>query len=74
MKDIVHHRTQLLHQGFTTIGQIYSNGEIEQMLAAIAQVDHTDPTVRKSADLFAIRQFLKQVPEAERSTLKHAPI
>ncbi|WP_316765290.1 phytanoyl-CoA dioxygenase family protein [Pedobacter frigiditerrae] len=49
-------------QGFSIIPNIYNDDEIEQILKAINQVDTSKDTFRKSADLFAIRQFLKEVP------------
>ena len=63
MTDTAKHKDELLDNGFTTIDGIYSTDEVEQILATIDQVDKTKETFRKSADLFAIRQFLKEVPE-----------
>ena len=57
------HITELTENGFTILNSIYSNQEIEQILLVIDQVDKTKETFRKSTDLFAIRQFLKEVPE-----------
>lgn len=57
------HKDQLLSNGFTTIGDIYSADEVKNILTIIEHVDKTKETFRKSADLFAIRQFLKEVPE-----------
>ncbi|WP_225871033.1 phytanoyl-CoA dioxygenase family protein [Pedobacter frigiditerrae] len=48
--------------GFSIIPNIYNDEEIEQILEVINQVDTSKDTFRKSADLFAIRQFLKEVP------------
>ncbi|WP_316783136.1 phytanoyl-CoA dioxygenase family protein [Pedobacter frigiditerrae] len=53
---------QISTQGFSIIPNIYNDDEIEQILKAINQVDTSKDTFRKSADLFAIRQFLKEVP------------
>lgn len=49
-------------QGFSIIPNIYNDKEIEQILDVINQVDTSKETFRKSANLFAIRQFLKEVP------------
>ncbi len=57
------HKTDLLDNGFTTVDSIYSEKEIEQILFAINQADSDKETFRKSVDLFAIRQFLKEVPK-----------
>jgi ectoine hydroxylase-related dioxygenase (phytanoyl-CoA dioxygenase family) len=57
------HKTQILKNGFTSISNIYSNDEIENILTKISKVDTSKETFRVSNDLFAIRQFLKEVPE-----------
>jgi len=48
--------------GFTSIPDVYSNDEIDAMIRLIAIADTTKDTFRKSKDLFAIRQFLKEIP------------
>lgn len=58
------HKIDLTENGFTTVDNIYTNQEVEQILLTIDQADKTSETFRKSNDLFAIRQFLKEVPEA----------
>lgn len=57
------HKIDLTENGFTTIDDIYSDKEIEQILLTIDQADNDKETFRKSADIFAIRQFLKEIPE-----------
>jgi len=57
------HKIDLIENGFTTVDNIYSDKEIEQILSTIDQADTTKETFRKSTDLFAIRQFLKEIPE-----------
>jgi ectoine hydroxylase-related dioxygenase (phytanoyl-CoA dioxygenase family) len=57
------HKIDLTENGFTTVDSIYSNKEIEQILLTVDQADKDKETFRKSADLFAIRQFLKEIPE-----------
>lgn len=63
MTDFTKKKDELFEKGFTTINNIYSIEEVDQILAAIAQADKTKETFRKSSDLFAIRQFLKEVPQ-----------
>jgi ectoine hydroxylase-related dioxygenase (phytanoyl-CoA dioxygenase family) len=58
------HNEQLLHDGFTIIDDIYTTEEINAILQVIAEADTTKPTFRKTNDLFAIRQFLKEIPAA----------
>ena len=64
MTDTPKHKDELLKNGFTTINDIYSIDEVDQILATIDIVDKTNETFRKSQDLFAIRQFLNEVPES----------
>ncbi len=54
---------EISENGFTTINKIYSEKEIEKILLTIDKADKSKETFRKSTDLFAIRQFLKEVPE-----------
>lgn len=62
MTETEKHALEIADNGFTTIDNIYSDKEVEQILTAIDQTDKTSETFRKSVDLFAIRQFLKEVP------------
>jgi ectoine hydroxylase-related dioxygenase (phytanoyl-CoA dioxygenase family) len=50
--------------GYTVINQVYSNEEVDKILFAIGQLNSNKDTFRKSADLFAIRQFLKELPSS----------
>lgn len=64
MKDFKKHKGELSEKGFTILENMYSKEEVANLLAAIEQVDSsTKQTFRKSEDLFAIRQFLKEVPQ-----------
>jgi ectoine hydroxylase-related dioxygenase (phytanoyl-CoA dioxygenase family) len=56
-------RKTISAEGFTVIDSIYTADQVELMLKAISQVDTSRPTFRKTDDLFAIRQFLKEIPE-----------
>ncbi|MNU64282.1 Phytanoyl-CoA dioxygenase (PhyH) [compost metagenome] len=55
--------SEISMNGFCTIDKIYSDAEINQILEKIEQADSNKETFRKSAGLFAIRQFLKEIPE-----------
>lgn len=55
-------KLQVEKDGFAIVGQIYTNEEISAILEAIENADTSADTFRKSAGLFAIRQFLKEVP------------
>lgn len=57
------HKQELLLKGFSVMDAIYSIDEINKLLYIISEVDTSNATFRKSADLFAIRQFLKELPQ-----------
>lgn len=63
MPNLEQHKTELTDNGFTIIDKIYSHEEIEHILAIIDQADQTKETFRKSTELFAIRQFFKELPQ-----------
>ena len=54
-------------EGFIIIDAIYNENEIEKLISIIESVTENKAgktTFRKSEDLFAIRQFHKEIPEA----------
>ncbi|MBE5320642.1 phytanoyl-CoA dioxygenase family protein [Pedobacter sp. MR2016-19] len=53
---------EIKESGFSVIDNVFTDQEIEDIQAAINGADTTKETFRKSDDLFAIRQFLKEVP------------
>jgi hypothetical protein len=53
---------QISNVGFTIIENLYTIGEVEEILAAIDNTDQSKITFRKTSDLFAIRRFLKEAP------------
>lgn len=57
------HQTQIEEQGFTIIGNVFSDDQVQQLCEIIAKANGPASTFRRSADLFAIRQFLKEVPD-----------
>lgn len=63
--DIHKFKDTLLVKGFAIIDAVYSDEEANQILSIIENADKTNETFRKSSDLFAIRQFLKEIPEAK---------
>jgi ectoine hydroxylase-related dioxygenase (phytanoyl-CoA dioxygenase family) len=64
MKSDILKINRLKEDGFTIINNIYSSTEIDQLISIINQADQSKSTFRKSANLFAIRQFLKEIPAA----------
>ncbi len=69
MPTLLNHKARLDENGFSIIENIYSDKEIAAIIEAIEETDTTKPTFRKTADLFAIRQFLKEVPLAQELVL-----
>lgn len=56
-------KNEIIENGFTIINSIFSDKETEDITLAIQNIDSSKDTFRKSDDLFAIRQFLKEIPE-----------
>ena len=65
MNELKTYKSEIEELGFTTIENIYSTEEVQKIIETINQVDTSKDTFRKSSDLFAIRQFLKEVPETQ---------
>jgi len=63
MDDITVHKARITEQGFSVVESVYTDGEIDAVLHMIEQADTSNDTFRKSTDLFAIRQFLKELPD-----------
>ena len=61
---MIHHKKEIEENGFTVINHVFTSEETEQLINVIQQADHTQETFRKTKDLFAIRQFLKEIPAA----------
>ena len=62
----MNHIQEIHSEGFTIINKVYSEIEIEQLIAVIEKITANkseNSTFRKSEDLFAIRQFLIEIPE-----------
>ena len=64
MKELQNHKTAISDKVFTIISDVFSEEEINQIINIIDSIDTSKETFRKSEDLFAIRQFLKEVPES----------
>ncbi|WP_315818164.1 phytanoyl-CoA dioxygenase family protein [Paraflavitalea speifideaquila] len=65
INDLAQCRLQIDKEGFAVVPNVFSHTEIALIIEAINQADHSNPTFRKSNDLFAIRQFLKEVPAVQ---------
>ena len=62
MNDLLKCKQELLDNGFAVADCVYSADEVQNILAAIEEADTSKDTFRKTNDLFAIRQFLREVP------------
>jgi len=49
--------------GFSRIENFYSQKEVDLMVGIIDQIGKENDNFRKSTELFAVRQFLKEVPQ-----------
>lgn len=62
---IQNHKQYFLEKGLTVINSVFSDDEIEKITKCIRNADTSRENFRKSDDLFAVRQFLKEIPEAK---------
>ena len=69
--DVNHLLNQIETNGFAVVNDVFSNRQITDLLSVISGADTTRPTFRKSAGLFAIRQFLKEIPEVADHLFTH---
>ncbi|HYO21281.1 MAG TPA: hypothetical protein VER36_02675 [Flavisolibacter sp.] len=63
MANLLKHRKEVSEKGYTTIADIFSDIEVETIIKNIQKANSDKASFRKSKDVFAIRQFLKEVPE-----------
>ncbi|MCJ8155486.1 phytanoyl-CoA dioxygenase family protein [Chryseobacterium sp. SSA4.19] len=63
MMDLEQHKNLMTENGFTVINAVFSDEEVERIGEIIQHIDTSKETFRKSEDLFAIRQFLKEIPD-----------
>jgi ectoine hydroxylase-related dioxygenase (phytanoyl-CoA dioxygenase family) len=66
VNKINNHRKAVDETGFTVIENIFTLDEVDQILMCIARADASQVNFRKSADIFAIRQFFKEIPLTEK--------
>ena len=64
MNEFLNERGKLLSEGYAIIEDIYSSAEINSIIDCIETRIALKPTSLRHNDLFAIRQFVKEVPEA----------
>ena len=61
---MAHIKTQFEKDGFAILDNCYTSAAVSELIQCIEAADKTAPTFRKTQYLFAIRQFLKEVPAA----------
>jgi len=64
MATIPNIKEEIFSNGFAVIENVYSDEEIDLLIHQIEQTDASNAAFRKATDLFAIRQFLKEVPQS----------
>jgi len=62
MDNVSSHRNEITDKGYTVVEGVFELAEIQQIESAINEADQSNSKFRKTTDLFAIRQFLKEVP------------
>lgn len=62
MNDLIIHKKHFDEAGYSIIANVFNEIEIAAIIKLIADADTSKSTFRKSDDLFAIRQFLKEIP------------
>lgn len=55
-------QNQISTLGFTVISNVFNTTEIENIIEKIPIANTTNPAFKTSADLFAIRNFFKEIP------------
>lgn len=63
LNTMTDYKNELAVNGYAIVDAIYTEEEVENILAIIDKVDSNKETFRKSTDLFAIRQFMREVPD-----------
>lgn len=63
LKNLETYKSHIEKYGFSVINKVYSDEEVRRIINVLDHIDTTRENFRKSEDLFAIRQFLKEIPE-----------
>lgn len=63
MISLADHKIKIEEDGFSIIHDVFTDEEISQLLTVIEQLTEGNSNFRKNKDLFAIRNFLNEVPE-----------
>ncbi|REC49554.1 phytanoyl-CoA dioxygenase family protein [Chryseobacterium pennipullorum] len=63
LENLELYKSHIHEYGFSVINHIFSDEEIQKIIDVLNHIDTSRENFRKSKDLFAIRQFLKEIPE-----------
>ncbi len=63
LNNLKNHKSHIEEYGFAVINNVFLQKELEDINLVLKNIDTSKENFRKSEDLFAIRQFLKEVPE-----------
>ncbi|WP_284462182.1 phytanoyl-CoA dioxygenase family protein [Chryseobacterium sp.] len=63
LKNLETYKSHIQEYGFSIINDVFSADEVEEIINVLNGIDTSRENFRKSEDLFAIRQFLKEIPE-----------
>lgn len=63
LKNLETYKSHIEKYGFSVISKVFSDEEVGRIINVLDHIDTTRENFRKSEDLFAIRQFLKEIPE-----------
>lgn len=63
LKNLETYKSHIEKYGFSVINRVFSDEEVGRIINVLDHIDTTRENFRKSEDLFAIRQFLKEIPE-----------
>lgn len=63
LKNLEPYKSHIHEYGFSVIHKVFSDQEVDEIISVLNTIDTSRENFRKSEDLFAIRQFLKEIPE-----------
>lgn len=63
-------KKELEEHGFVVVKDVFDASQVDNILKIISEANTANPVFRKSKDLFAIRQFFKQIPDAVDAVLQ----
>ncbi|MDR6459475.1 ectoine hydroxylase-related dioxygenase (phytanoyl-CoA dioxygenase family) [Chryseobacterium vietnamense] len=63
LNNLKNHKSHIEEYGFAVINNVFLQKGLEDINLVLKNIDTSKENFRKSEDLFAIRQFLKEVPE-----------